>query len=117
MAAAVELPGARLSEVANALVQLKAEFYGRGPEEAKAYLNDNLLVVVLRGGFLDVEETMIQRDRADVVRDLRLVWEEELDADITHRIADLTGYQVLDYHSQVLVQARTVIELFLLAAA
>jgi uncharacterized protein YbcI len=115
--ASVELSGSRLSEAANALVQLKAEFYGRGPAEAKAYLNDALLVVVLQGGFLDVEETMIERDRSDVVRDLRLVWEEELDADIMHRIEEVTGYKVLDYHSQVLVRARTVIELFLLASA
>lgn len=113
---AVELSGEELSQAAAAVVSLKAEFYGRGPEEAKAFLNDNLLVIVLRGGFLDVEETLIERGRADVVRDLRTTWEAEVTTDITAAIERATGYQVADYHSQVLVATRTVVELFILAA-
>jgi uncharacterized protein YbcI len=109
------LSGEVLSETANAASKIKDEFFGRGPEGGKAYLNDNLLVIVLRGGLLDVEETLIERGRADKVRDLRLTWQEEVEDDITLQIEKITRFKVLDYHSQILVRARVVVELFLLA--
>jgi uncharacterized protein YbcI len=111
----IGLSGAVLSETANAVSKLKAEFFGRGPEGCKAYLNDNLLVIVLRGGLLDVEETLIERGRADKVRDLRLTWQEELADEAIQEIEKITGLKVLDYHSQILVRARVIVELFLLA--
>ena len=113
----INLTGEVLSEVANAISKIKADFFGRGPEGGKAYVNDNLLVVVLRGGLLDVEETLIERGRADKVRDLRLTWQEELDAEITQQIERITGLKVVDYHSQILVRARVIVELFLIADA
>jgi uncharacterized protein YbcI len=114
---AIKLAGEMLSEVANAVSKTKADFFGRGPEGGKAYLNDDLLVVVLRGGLLDVEETLIQRGRADKVRDLRVTWQEELDDEITQQIERITGLKVLDYHSQILVRERVIVELFLIADA
>ena len=111
----IGLSGEVLSDAANAVSKIKAEFYGRGPEGGKAYLNDNLLVIVLRGGLLDVEETLIERGRADKVRDLRITWQEELDDEITQQIERITGLKVLDYHSQILVRARVIVELFLIA--
>jgi uncharacterized protein YbcI len=113
----VGLSGEVLSETANAVSKIKAEFFGRGPESGKAYLNDNLLVIVLRGGLLDVEETLIERGRADKVRDLRVTWQEELDDEITQQIERITGLKVLDYHSQILVRERVIVELFLIADA
>lgn len=111
----IALSGAVLSETANAVSKLKAEFFGRGPEACKGYLNDNLLVIVLRGGLLDVEETLIERGRADKVRDLRLTWQEELEDETIQEIEKITGLKVLDYHSQILVRAGIIVELFLLA--
>ena len=113
----INLAGEALSEVANAVSKIKADFFGRGPEGGKAYLNDDLLVVVLRGGLLDVEETLIDRGRADKVRDLRITWQEELDDEMTQQVERITGLKVLDYHSQILVRARVIVELFLLADA
>jgi uncharacterized protein YbcI len=111
----IGLSGEVLSETANAVSKIKAEFFGRGPEGGKAYLNDNLLVIVLRGGLLDVEETLIERGRADKVRDLRVTWQEEVEDEMTQQVEKITGLKVLDYHSQILVHAQVIVELFLLA--
>jgi uncharacterized protein YbcI len=111
----IHLSGEVLSETANAVSRIKAEFFGKGPEGGKAYLNDNLLVVVLHGGLLDVEETLIKRGRADKVRDLRITWQEEMEDEMTQEIERITGLKVLDYHSQILVRAQVIVELFLLA--
>lgn len=113
----INLTGEVLSEVANAVSKIKADFFGRGPEGGKAYVNDDLLVVVLRGGLLDVEETLIDRGRADKVRDLRVTWQEELEVEMTQQVERITGLKVLDYHSQILVRARVIVELFLIADA
>jgi uncharacterized protein YbcI len=114
--ATVTLSGEQLSEAANAVGKIKADFFGRGPEQAKAFLNDDLLVVVFRGGFLDVEETLIAKGRGDKVRDLRTTWQGELDEEMTSAIERVTGFVVNDYFSQVLVNGRLVIELFQLEA-
>jgi uncharacterized protein YbcI len=113
---ALDLPGRTLAEVADGVVGLLARFYGRGAEEAKAFLNDDLLVVVMRGTFLEFEHELIARDREDVVREVRLIWQGELAEEITAKVAAITGHQVRDYHSQVLTKADLTIELFLLAA-
>jgi len=36
-------------QVSNAMVGLKKEFYGKGPTEAKTYINDNYVFCVLKG--------------------------------------------------------------------
>jgi uncharacterized protein YbcI len=40
------------------LVALLKDYYGRGPEQAKTYVSDDLVVCLLRGGFTPVEQTL-----------------------------------------------------------
>ena len=56
-----------LARVSTWIVQLHKDFYGRGPEKAKTYFQDDLVVVLMRGGFTKVEETLLQEDRGDSV--------------------------------------------------
>jgi uncharacterized protein YbcI len=111
---AVELSGRTLAEVADAIVALLASSFGRGAEEAKAFQNDDLLVVVMRGTFMEFEQELVKRGREDAVRDVRLAWQGEMADEVMGRVASLTGHEVLDYHSQVLTRANVTIELFLL---
>lgn len=41
--------------------------YGRKPEKAKTYFQDDLVVVLMRGGFTKVEETLPQDGRSESV--------------------------------------------------
>ena len=56
-----------LARVSTRIVQLHKDFYGRGPEKAKTYFQDDLVVVLMRGGFTKVEETLLQEGRGDSV--------------------------------------------------
>ena len=47
------------SEISNAMVGLKKEFYGKGPTKAKTFLNDNYVFCAMEGGLTRNEETMI----------------------------------------------------------
>jgi uncharacterized protein YbcI len=53
--------------ISRRIVQLHKEFYGRGPTKAKTYYNGDLVVVLMRGGFTAVEETLLQAGRGDSV--------------------------------------------------
>jgi uncharacterized protein YbcI len=53
-------------------VALLKEFYGRGPTQAKSYLQDDLVVCILRGGFTRVEETLRAGGRGSAVIEQRM---------------------------------------------
>ena len=44
------------SEISNAMVGLKKEFYGKGPTKAKTFLNDNYVFCAMEGGLTRNEE-------------------------------------------------------------
>ncbi|MFL5871811.1 MAG: Na-translocating system protein MpsC family protein [Solirubrobacterales bacterium] len=108
------LSGATLDEVTASLAAIHARTYGRGPEGGKSYLCDDLLVCVLRGGRLGVEDFMLSRGRDDFVREVRLAWQDEIAEEMMISVERITKLQVTDYHSQVLLKAGLVIEMFTL---
>jgi uncharacterized protein YbcI len=114
MAAKISLTGEQLSEVANAMVRLKAEYYGRGPSAAKAYLNDEVLICVLRGGLTAVERTLLAGGDEDLVRQVRLRWQEQLVDRFSATVAGITGYRVLAFNSQILFDPDYIIEMAVL---
>ena len=112
---AIALTGETLDEVTASLAAIHARSYGRGPEGGKSYVCDDLLVCVLHGGRLQVEEFMLSRGREEFVREVRLTWQDEIAEEITGSVERITDYRVADYHSQVLLEAGLTIELFALA--
>ena len=109
------LSGEVLDEVTSNLAAIQARHYGRGPEGGKAYLCDDVLVCVLRGGLLQVEQYMLSKDREKFVREVRLAWQDEIGEMMMSSVERITGYRVTDYHSQVLLKAELAIEMFVLA--
>jgi uncharacterized protein YbcI len=111
----MNLSGEVLDEVTSGLAAIQARHYGRGPEGGKAYVCDDVLVCVLRGGLLQVEQYMLSKGREEFVRDVRLAWQDEIAETMTGAVERITGHRVLDYHSQVLLKAELAIEMFVLA--
>ncbi len=109
--------GGLRAELANAMVGLKKEFYGKGPVAAKAYLNDNYVFVVLEGGLTKNEETLLAAGREGLVRDYRLHFQEAMTATTTEAIERLTGRKVIGYHSQITFDPARAYEIFALDEA
>lgn len=103
-----------LAAVSNAVASLLHEHYGRGPESAKAYLMDDYLFVVMRGGLTTVEETLLASGRGELVREVRQVFENEMADAFAGRVAEVTGRRVLAYQSQIVLDPVTLIEFFML---
>jgi uncharacterized protein YbcI len=77
------------------MVQLHKEFYGRGPEKAKTYYNGDLVVVLMRGGFTRVEETLLQEGRGDSVIQQRSDFQKVMAERFSTVIEEETGRKVI----------------------
>jgi uncharacterized protein YbcI len=100
--------------VANEIVRLKAQYYGKGPTEAKAYLNDSTLVVVLKGGLTTVERTLLDAGDDDLVRRVRLRFQEVMEQNFIDAVQRLTHQRVLTYMSQIVFDPEFCFEFFVL---
>jgi uncharacterized protein YbcI len=105
------------SEISNAMVGLKKNFYGKGPTKAKTYINDNYVLCVLQGGLTRNEETMLEAGEDMLVRQFRLRFQEVMAAPATEAIERLTRRKVIGYHSQITFRPDYAFEIFVLDGA
>ncbi len=102
------------SEISNAMVGLKKEFYGRGPTKAKTFLNDNYVFCVMEGGLTRNEETLVGRGHEDLVRHYRLRFQEAMENPTVEAVQRITGRAVIGYHSQIVFNPERSFEIFVL---
>jgi uncharacterized protein YbcI len=103
------------AKLANAMVGLKKEYYGRGPTAAKAWVLDDYVFVVLEGGLTRNEETLLAAGEHAMVRNYRLRFQEVVGEAATGAVEDITGRRVSDYHSQIVFDPVRAFEIFVLA--
>lgn len=106
--------GGQRAAVANAMVGMKKEFYGKGPTAAKAYFDDDWIFVVLEGGLTRNEETLLAAGEHALVREVRLRFQEAMTATVCGAIEAIVGRRVATYHSQILFDPARTVEMFLL---
>jgi uncharacterized protein YbcI len=107
--------GDQLAEITNGIVRLFSEFYGRGPTRAKSYLlEDRYLVTVLRDTMTTVEHTLAENGEADLVRRVRLTFQEAMADSFKGVVEEALGRRVTAYHSQILIEPDVGVEFFLL---
>jgi len=106
--------GEQLLEISNTLSALKRERFGKGPDQSRAYINDDLLVVAMKGGITPAERTLIDAGEEGVVRDMRLRFQGLMTDAFCGLVTRVTGRPVLSYHSQILFHPEIVVELFVL---
>jgi uncharacterized protein YbcI len=107
--------GDELAEVTNGIVRLFSEYYGRGPTRAKSYLlEDRYVVTVLRDTMTTVEKTLAENGHIDMVRKVRLTFQEAMAAEFKGVVEQALGRRVQAYHSQILVEPDVGFEFFLL---
>jgi len=112
--ASQEADGALRAALANAMVGMKKQYYGRGPTAAKAWLLDDYVFVALDGGLTRNEETLLEAGRTDLVRTYRLAFQEVMTDTATGAVEELTGRKVVSYHSQIVFDPTRTFEIFVL---
>ena len=106
--------GSVRAALANAMVGMKKQFYGRGPTAAKAWILDDYVFVALEGGLTRNEETLLADGKEDVVRQYRLAFQETVSEVLMRSVEEITGRRVLTYHSQIVFGPTRTFEMFVL---
>ena len=101
-----------LARLSNEMVRAQKRFFGKGPTEAKSYMLDDLLVIVMRGGLTTAEKTMLEFGQPDQVRQFRQLFENEMTERLTDMVEELTGRKVVTYQSQIMFDPHLVVEMF-----
>jgi uncharacterized protein YbcI len=106
---------ALLDAVTDAMVALHLRYHGRAPATAKTHLmGDDLLACVLGGIYTDVENTMIELQRARDVHATRKQFQAAMQRQFVSVIERLSGRAVLAFISNYHVGPDLAVELFVL---
>src|SRR5438270_12570901 len=109
-----ESTGSLRTALANAMVGMKKQFYGRGPTAAKAWMLDDYVFVAMEGGLTRNEETLLADGKEDVVRTYRLTFQETMGPTTIAAVEELLRRRVLSYHSQIVFAPARSFEIFVL---
>src|SRR5438270_13751020 len=71
-----ESTGSLRTALANAMVGMKKQFYGRGPTAAKAWILDDYVFVATEGRLTRNEETLLPDRKERLVREYRASFQE-----------------------------------------
>ena len=107
--------GDELTAISDGLVALLKEFYGRGPTQAKSYYQDDLVVCILRGGYTQVEQTLLDGGRGSAVIEQRMQFQELMRERFETVIEDATGRRVIGFMSGNQQDPDLMCEVFVLA--
>jgi uncharacterized protein YbcI len=107
--------GDMLARISDEMVGAKKRFFGKGPEQAKSYMLDDLLIVVMRGGLTTAEQTMLRFGRENLVREFRQLFENDMTEVLTGLVEQTTGRTVVNYQSQIMFDPDIIVEMFFFA--
>jgi uncharacterized protein YbcI len=107
--------GVTLTAISDGVVSLLKEFYGRGPSRAKSYFQDDLVVVIMRGGFSRVEQTLLDGGRGEAVIQQRMEFQEVMRGRFADVVERATGRTVIGFMSGNQQESDLMCEVFVLA--
>jgi len=95
-----QLAGGELNAaVTSALVGIHTEYLGRGPTTATTFHHGNVLVTLMRGVLTHAEKSLARADRAQVVNNIRQLFQETMEADSRAAVERLTARKVVAFIS------------------
>lgn len=93
---------ARISE---ALIKFEREYMGRGPEEAKSYLVEDMVVVRLRGVLTPAERQLARSDSNEqgrnLIKQVRMELLERGRPLLESIVTEITGQKVRSLHTDI----------------
>jgi uncharacterized protein YbcI len=101
--------------ISDGLVALLKEYYGRGPDRTKTYVDGDLVVCLLRGGFTRVEQTLRDGGHGEDVIRQRMAFQEVMRDRFTSVVEQATGREVIGFMSGNQQSPDMICEVFVLA--
>jgi uncharacterized protein YbcI len=108
------------AEISEAIVRFEREYMGRGPEEARTYLVDDLVIVRLRGVLTPAERQLAKSEDAahgrSLIKQVRMELVEKGRPLLEALVRDITGHEVRSLHTDISTVTGERIFVFALAA-
>ncbi len=101
--------------ISDGLVALLKSYYGRGPDRAKTYVTDDLVVCLLRGGFTAVEQTLLEGGHGEDVIRQRMAFQDVMRRRFEQVVEEATGRSVVGFMSGNQQDPDMICEVFVLA--
>lgn len=93
------------AEISEALIKFEKEYMGRGPEETKTYLMDDIVLVRLRGVLTPAEKQLATSEDAArgraLIKQVRIELVEKARALLEAIVQELTGRKVRSLHTDI----------------
>ena len=102
------------ARISRSIVSLLKEFYGRGPVKAKTYYTEDIVLVLLSGGFSPAEATLLAAGQGEAVTNQRTVFQEAMRERFIEAIEEITGRKVVSFMSANDQRGDVTSELFIL---
>src|SRR3954467_12042202 len=91
--------GSVLVELSNAVVRIHKQFYGKGPTKARSHLSQDLLTVVLEGGYTRSEHTLREHGYDQEVLQSRLAMQASVENELRAAVEGVLGRPVRSFMS------------------
>jgi uncharacterized protein YbcI len=101
--------------ISEGMVALLKSYYGRGPDKAKTYVTDDLVVCLLRGGFTPVERTLLDGGHGEDVIRQRMAFQDVMRERFEQVVENATGRRVIGFMSGNQQDPDMICEVFVLA--
>ena len=104
------------AKIATAITQFEREHLGRGPQEARAWIIQDLILVRLKGVLAPAEEKLAQDPEGHrLVKEVRRQLIEGSRSLLDEMIQDLTGVWIVSLHSDISVKTGERVIVFVLS--
>jgi len=90
------------AEISNALIQFEKDYMGRGPQETKAFILDDMVLVRLKGVLTPAEQQLVKNAQGiELIKRVRSNLLEQGRELLTKAIEQITQVQVVSLHTDI----------------
>jgi uncharacterized protein YbcI len=103
------------AEISAAFIKFQRDLIGRGPQEAKTYIINDMLITRFKGVLTVEEKHLVSRNSGKkLVKQMRSLLREMYSKDYEKIVEDHTGCKVLSSHSDISTKTGERIEVFIM---
>jgi uncharacterized protein YbcI len=100
--------------IANELGKMISEFVGRGATKSRAFIHNDMVVLLLEDGATRAEVNLVAAGRSELVRQQRDVLQRAMEDELVAAVERLTGRTVRTFLSGLSTHGESAVEVFVL---
>jgi uncharacterized protein YbcI len=100
--------------IANELGKMISDFVGRGATRSRAFIHNDVVVLLLEDGATRAEVNLVAAGRAELVRQARDALQRAMEDELVAAIERLTGRKVRTFISGLSTEGDSAVEMFVL---